>query len=249
MRARSLCCFLLGLALWGAGVGAVWALDRWNLWFPGESERLRLAFAEARDLGRHAEALAALDQLAEREHDAWLLIDRAEILSALGRPAEAVSLYLEAQARGERGAWLLDRLAEAQAAAGDLDGAIHDLVRAIDQDARPWGDERRFLAELLARAGLPADGGWWRRSSGFRLVTSAAGRAVCAPEERLVGGGCGREGWLLACPAPLGADWPSAPGDQHRRLGGAHACPPAERAETWALCAGPLRAEAEDRGD
>jgi len=237
VRARSLLCFLLGLTLWGAGLVAAWALERLDRWFPSEVERLRLAFAEARDLGRPAEALVALDLLAAREGGSWRTVERAELLAVLGRPAEAVPLYLEAESEGEHGAWLLDRLAEAQAAAGDRDGAIRSLVRAIDRDSRPWGDERRVLAELIAREGRPADRGWWQRSSGFRLVTSADGRAACAPQERLVGGGCGREGWLLACPTPLEGDWPSAPGDLHRRLGGAQTCSPAEGADTWALCA------------
>jgi tetratricopeptide (TPR) repeat protein len=235
MRARNAAFFLLGLMLWAVGLGVAWAFQRLDRWLPDEGQRLRLAFAEARDEGRHAEALTLLDRLAEREGNGeWLAADRAEILLRLGRPAEAVEAWRLALASQGRNPWLLDSLAEAQRAAGDLDGAIQGLAEAIDRSEDRRSGERRFLAELLCRTACAGGAPCPRGMQPFRLVSSPTGQAACEPDEWLQGGGCGQAGWLLACPVSEGADWPTAPGDAHRRQGGTQDCP--EGGAAFALC-------------
>ncbi len=134
------------------------------------AEHLRMRALGSSNVGRLEAALADIDEALQLQPDVvpWL-IDRAVILSKLGRPAEAEALFAQLRTRAPRNDYLRSSLA-VFAYSQERFGEAEQLFRAVpaDHPNRPYEAIFAFLAGLRRgdtdpawlEKNRPADGAW-----------------------------------------------------------------------------------------
>ena len=185
-----------GVALLRRGNGgdldrAIPRLERAARLDPSAAET-RSALAEALLLaGRHEEAIAAWTAVASQQPrwaTAWSNLGAA--LGRAGRPADAVKALERALALEPADPDRLARLAFARHAAGDLDGAIHDLLLLAERLEAERFRHRAALGLLLLQAGRAPDARPWLVATGSDEAEYPEARVALA---RLLAAGGDRE--------------------------------------------------------